>query len=115
MKGVIAAGDPQTAAAGAAILKIGGNAVDAAVAATFASFVAEAVLVSIGGGGVAIIVDGRGDRPGHSYSGKATAYDFFSTMPSGQLGDDADNPRYIKTVVGEGYCLAAQHSRDGER
>jgi len=32
-----------------------------------------------------------------------------------KLGDDADNPRYIKTVVGEGYCLAAQHSRDGER
>ncbi|MBC7343935.1 MAG: response regulator transcription factor, partial [Clostridia bacterium] len=32
-----------------------------------------------------------------------------------KLGDDADNPRYIKTVVGEGYCLAVQHSRDGER
>lgn len=82
MKGVIAAGDPQTAAAGAEILEQGGNAVDAAVAAAFASFVAEAVLVNIGGGGVALLFDSR--------SGRSIAYDFFSTMPSGQLGEQAD-------------------------
>ena len=41
MRGVIAAGDPQTAAAGQQILQMGGNAVDAAVAAAFASFIAE--------------------------------------------------------------------------
>ncbi|MFQ5613121.1 MAG: gamma-glutamyltransferase [Anaerolineae bacterium] len=82
MKGVIAAGDPQTAAAGAEILAQGGNAVDAAVAAAFASFVAEAVLVNIGGGGVALVVDGS--------SGQATVYDFFSDMPSGRLAGQAD-------------------------
>ena len=41
MEGAIAAGDPQTAAAGSAILELGGNAVDAAVAASFASFIAS--------------------------------------------------------------------------
>ena len=82
MKGIIACGDPQTAAAGAAMLEIGGNAVDAAVAATFASFVAEAALVNIGGSGIAMIVGGDGSE--------ATVYDFFSTMPSGRMGESAD-------------------------
>jgi gamma-glutamyltranspeptidase/glutathione hydrolase len=80
MKGVIACGDPQTAAAGAAMLRMGGNAVDAVVAATFASFVAEAPLVNIGGGGMAMIVEG----------GETAVYDFFSSMPSGHLHEDAD-------------------------
>jgi gamma-glutamyltranspeptidase/glutathione hydrolase len=65
------------------MLEIGGNAVDAAVAATFASFVAEAALVNIGGGGIAMIVGGDGLE-------EATVYDFFSTMPSGRLGENAD-------------------------
>ena len=53
MRGVIAAGDPETVAAGAEILKRGGNAVDAAVAAAFASFIAEIGVVHLGGSGVA--------------------------------------------------------------
>ncbi len=73
MSGVIAAGHPQTAAAGAEILRQGGNAVDAAVAASFASFVAEAVLVNIGGGGMAQVYDPA--------TGQAVVYDFFSAMP----------------------------------
>ena len=73
MPGVIAAGHPQTAAAGAEILQQGGNAVDAAVAASFASFVAEAVLVNIGGGGIAQVYEPT--------TGRATVYDFFSAMP----------------------------------
>ncbi|RME96743.1 MAG: gamma-glutamyltransferase, partial [Chloroflexi bacterium] len=73
MHGVIAAGHPQTAEAGAEILKMGGNAVDAAVAAAFASFVAESALVNIGGGGIAQIFNPA--------TGQATVYDFFSTMP----------------------------------
>ena len=82
MKGAIAAGDPQTAAAGAAILKIGGNAVDAAVAAAFASFIAEASIVNIGGGGIAMVVD--------SHSDLQLVYDFFSTMPSGKMSPASD-------------------------
>ena len=81
MQGAIAAGHPQTAEAGAAMLRAGGNAVDAAVAAAFASFVAEACIVNIGGGGVALISDA---------AGACTAYDFFSSMPSGAFTPDAD-------------------------
>jgi gamma-glutamyltranspeptidase/glutathione hydrolase len=76
--GVIAAGDQGTAAAGAAILEQGGNAVDAAVAAAFASFIAEVGVVHLGGSGIAQIFD-----PQH---GGAITYDFFSNMPG--LGSD---------------------------
>ena len=81
-KGAIAAGDPETAAAGAAMLELGGNAVDAAVAAAFASFVAEASLVNISGGGIALVVDSHSDRD--------IAFDFFSNMPTGPLTEAAD-------------------------
>jgi len=50
-KGVVAAGHEVTAQAAVDILKAGGNAFDAALAAFFASCVAEPVLASLGGGG----------------------------------------------------------------
>jgi gamma-glutamyltranspeptidase/glutathione hydrolase len=73
MPGVIAAGGPETAAAGAAILKQGGNAVDAAVAAAFVSFIAEIGVVHLGGSGVAHLYDPT--------SGRSLVYDFFSVTP----------------------------------
>lgn len=82
MKGVIAAGDPQTAAAGKEILEIGGNAVDAAIAAVFASFVAESVMTNIGGGGLALLVDQE--------SPNGVVYDFYVNMPSGQVNPEMD-------------------------
>lgn len=81
-QGAIAAGDPQTAEAGAAMLRRGGNAVDAVVAASFASFIAEASIVNIGGGGVGLIADAT--------TRARAAYDFFSVMPSGPLTEQAD-------------------------
>jgi gamma-glutamyltranspeptidase / glutathione hydrolase len=78
MAGMIAAGDPATAAAGAAMLAAGGNAADAAVAAAFASFIAEIGVVHLGGSGIAQIFDPRRNR--------ALVYDFFSVMPG--LGRD---------------------------
>jgi len=73
MHGVIAAGGPETVAAGMAMLKQGGNAVDAAVAAAFASFIAEIGVVHLGGSGVAHIYDPR--------DGRSIVYDFFSNTP----------------------------------
>ncbi len=73
MKGIVAAGHPDTVAAGIAMREAGGNAVGAAVAAAFASFVAEAVLVNIGGGGIALVVD--------THTGEGEVYDFLTAMP----------------------------------
>lgn len=72
MKGVISAGHNLTANAGIAMMKMGGNAFDAAVAATFASFVCESALTSIGGGGFFMA---------HSSSGETVLYDFFPNVP----------------------------------
>ena len=53
--GVVAAGHPATAAAGAAMLRAGGNAVDAAVAAVLTSLVAEPLLTGLGAGGYLLV------------------------------------------------------------
>lgn len=54
-RGCVAAGHPLTAETGAAVLRAGGNAVDAAVAAVLASFVAESPLTGLGAGGYMLI------------------------------------------------------------
>jgi len=90
-RGAIAASDPQTAEAGARMLRRGGDAIDAAVAAAFASFVIEFSLVNIGGGGIATVVDTGADSGTHN----ATTYDFFSDMPSGALRDVSDFRRVL--------------------
>lgn len=79
MGGVIAAGSQVTAAAGAAMLRQGGNAVDAAVAAAFASFIAEMGVVHWGGSGLAQVYD--------PLRAESVVYDFFSNMPGlGSVG-----------------------------
>lgn len=63
MKGVVAAGHQVTAEVGAQVLREGGNAVDAAVAAVMASFTAESPLTSLGAGGFMLVhVAGGGDH-----------------------------------------------------
>lgn len=54
-RGVVAAGHPLSAEAGARILREGGNAVDAAVAAALASFSLESALTGLGAGGFMIV------------------------------------------------------------
>ena len=73
MRGVIAAGGPETAAAATEILNKGGNAVDAAVAAAFASFIGEIGVVHLGGSGMAQIYVPKTET--------AVVYDFFSNTP----------------------------------
>ncbi len=95
MLGVIAAGDPDTAAAGEEMLLAGGNAVDAAVAAAFASFIVEIGVVNLGGSGIAQLF-----RPAHnSRTNESITYDFFSCMPG--LGDQLEikNLDFKKVVI----------------
>src|SRR3979409_1715376 len=63
VRGAIAAGHPVTAAGGADQLLAGGSAVDACVAAAFASWVAEPALTGPGGGGFLVAYDAARRRP----------------------------------------------------
>ena len=72
MRGVIAAGHPVTAQAGADVLRNGGNAVDAAVAAVLMSFVAESPLTGPGAGGFMLV---------HTAGGEDHLLDFFVAAP----------------------------------
>src|ERR671938_1814297 len=88
MKGVVAAGHPLTAEAGAAVLREGGNAVDAAVAAAFVSWVAESTLTGPGAGGFMLVHRSR-DR-------STRVLDFFTAFPG--LGFDSPAPRTMETI-----------------
>jgi gamma-glutamyltranspeptidase / glutathione hydrolase len=55
MKGALAAGHPLTAEAGADVLRAGGNAVDASIAAAAVSWVCESPLTGPGGGGFLLV------------------------------------------------------------
>ncbi len=78
------------------MLRAGGNAVDAAVAASFASFVAEPTLVAPGGGGFAL-VHRHGD-------GRSWLYDFFVDFPGKGLrrGEWPDPPDFFAITVNYG-------------
>ncbi len=54
-RGVVAAGHPLTAEAGAGVLRAGGNAVDAALAALMTSFMTEPLLTGLGAGGYMLV------------------------------------------------------------
>jgi gamma-glutamyltranspeptidase / glutathione hydrolase len=71
MPGVVAAGHPESAEAGAAMLRAGGNAADAAVAAVLASFAVESPLTGLGAGGFMTVHAG----------GETTLLDFFVAAP----------------------------------
>jgi gamma-glutamyltranspeptidase/glutathione hydrolase len=71
MEGVVAAGHPLSAEAGAQVLREGGNAVDAAVCAVLASFAVESPLTGFGAGGFMMVHDG----------GETTLLDFFVAAP----------------------------------
>lgn len=74
--GTVAAGHPETAEVGAQVLREGGSAVDAAVAAVFASWVCEPLLTGPAAGGHLLAVPAPGDprKP-------AVAIDAFCAVP----------------------------------
>jgi gamma-glutamyltranspeptidase/glutathione hydrolase len=73
MKGALAAGHPLTAEAGAEVLRTGGNAVDACIAAAAVSWVCESPLTGPGGGGF-LLVHPAGEARTH-------LLDFFVAVP----------------------------------
>ena len=83
MKGVVAAGHPRTARAGAEVLRAGGNAVDAAVAAVLMSFAAESPLTGPGAGGFMLV---------HTAEGESHLLDFFVAAPGKGLAAPAPAP-----------------------
>src|SRR6187401_1028832 len=78
MRGAIAAGHPLTAEAGARVLREGGNAVDALLAAAFTAFVTEGPLTGPTGGGFALV---------HEPNGSTTMLDCFFGVPATRLGE----------------------------
>jgi gamma-glutamyltranspeptidase / glutathione hydrolase len=77
-RGAVAAGHPLTAEAGARVLREGGNAVDAAVAAVLTSFVAESPLTGLGAGGFMLV---------HDPERKDVLLDFFVEVPGRTVGE----------------------------
>jgi len=79
----VAASHPATAAAGLRVLRAGGTAADAAVAAVLTTCVAETVYTGLGGGGFATYFDAA--------TGSVTCLDFFVSVP-GTDGDRTAGP-----------------------
>jgi gamma-glutamyltranspeptidase/glutathione hydrolase len=86
----VAAGDPQTVAAAVAVLRAGGNAVDAAISAGFAGAVAEPGLTSLGGGGFLLT---------RSPDGDTTLMDFFVDTPGRGLPQAELTPHFTPVTV----------------
>jgi gamma-glutamyltranspeptidase / glutathione hydrolase len=106
-KGVVAAGHPLSAEAGARALREGGNAVDAAVAAMLTSFVAESLLTGLGAGGY-MLVAGGGVEP--------TLLDFFveapaapAATPAADLGDGGPQAELQGVEVSFGDAVQVFH------
>ncbi len=93
--GVIAAGHEVTAQVGADVLREGGNAVDAAVAAILASFVCEPLLTGLGAGGYMLVA--APDEP-------AALLDFFVEAP-GRGADPAAREELIPITVSFGDAV----------
>src|SRR5438067_8054336 len=85
----VAAGHPATAEVGVEILAGGGSAADAAVAAGFASCVAETVMTGLLGGGHAVYWDAD--------AGRARNLDCFVDVPG--LGAERRQPELIRLEV----------------
>ncbi len=99
-KGIVAAGHPLTAQAGARVLREGGNAVDAAVGAMLASFVAEPLLTGLGAGGYMLVAGGGGEP---------ALLDFFVQAPSNpRISDPGDDSIAELEAVNVSFGDAAQ-------
>lgn len=90
LRGVVAAGHPESARAGAEALAAGGTAVDGALAAAFAAAVAESPLTGPGAGGFMLV------RPP---DGPAVVLDFFVAVPGSGPGGRRLDPRDLDSFT----------------
>jgi gamma-glutamyltranspeptidase/glutathione hydrolase len=97
--GVVAAGHPLTAEAGARVLREGGNAVDAALAAMLVSFAAEPLLTGLGAGGYMLVAGGGQE---------AALLDFFVQAPSDPRASDEEGYVAALEAVDVSFGDAAQ-------
>lgn len=96
MKGVVAAGDKNSAQAGADILEQGGNAYDAAIAVMLAAPICEPLFTSLGGGGFLL---------GLEKDKKPELYDFFVEVPKKRV----DEPEFYPIYVDFGSAIQEFH------
>jgi gamma-glutamyltranspeptidase/glutathione hydrolase len=87
MRAAVAAGHPATVEAGVEVLEDGGNAADAAVAASLASCVAETVMTGLLGGGHAAV----------AWDGEVRMLDFFVAVPG--LGAERRDVELVRLEV----------------
>ncbi|MDS4013259.1 MAG: gamma-glutamyltransferase [Candidatus Accumulibacter sp.] len=121
-RGVIAASEPHTALAGARILRRGGNAVDAIVAAKLAATVTELPLTSLAGGGACIwgsaakgyeIVDFFATTPGRGLQALPTLDFLPITVDFGQAVQVFHIGKAAAAIPGELVGLLHLHQRGG--
>jgi gamma-glutamyltranspeptidase/glutathione hydrolase len=98
--GVVAAGHPLSARAGANALLAGGNAVDAALGAMLASFACEPLLTGLGAGGYMLVV-----APGQA----PTLLDFFVEAPGRGIGPGSVASELIPVSVSFGDAVQTFH------
>ena len=79
--GAVAAGHPLTAETGAAVLRDGGNAVDAAICSVMTSFVTESPLTGLGAGGFMLVHDPP----------ESILLDFFVETPGRALSEPSED------------------------
>lgn len=89
-KGGVASGHPCVTDAASGVLRAGGNAFDAIVAAGFASAVAEPALTSLGGGGFLLACTAHG---------QALLFDFFVDTPGRGLRAGELEPHFLPMTV----------------
>src|SRR3982751_1098397 len=102
MRGVVAAGHPLTAQAGADVLRAGGNAVDAAAACVLMSFVVESPLSGPGAGGFLLV---------HTAGGAAPLPSFFAAAPG--RGPEDRSPAELQPIDVEFAAEAIQRFNIG--
>ena len=103
-RGVVAAGHPLSAEAGAEVLRAGGNAVDAALGAMLTSFAAEPLLTGLGAGGYMLVVPGEDALWPAAAGVDPVLLDFFVEVP-GRGADHAQRAELVPVDVSFGDAV----------